>query len=175
VNCAAVHGTDRIETDAALARAAFDVNGRAPGALADACRRRGARFVQVSSDYVFDGEAGRPYREEDAPAPVNVYGASKLLGEALARRAHPDGTIVVRTASLFGRAAPGHGSGSFVATIVRAAREGRPLRVVDDVVMSPTFAPDLARGILDLLEHDAPAGTYHLVNAGEASWWELAV
>ena len=164
--------TDRIELDPGDA---FTVNGRAVGALARVCRERAARLVHVSSDYVFDGALHRPYREDDPPAPINVYGASKLLGESLARREHPEGALVVRTASLYGWASPGRGSGNFVATMLRLAREGRPIRVVDDVVMSPTRAGDLAGWVLDLLEAGAPAGIYHAVNGGEASWWELAV
>ena len=171
INCAGYHGTDRIETEPG---AAFDVNGRAPGGLAAVCRERGARLVHVSSDYVFDGEADRPYTETDRPAPINVYGASKLLGESLARREHPEGALVVRTASVFGRAAEGHGSGNFVETVLRVVGSGGSMKVVDDVVMPPTYADDLAEWILDLVDGDAPAGIYHAVNAGEASWYEFA-
>ena len=171
VNCAAHHGTEAIEADP---RTAMTVNGHAVGALAALCERRGARLVQVSTDYVFRGDLRRPYTEDDAPAPVNLYGLSKLFGEGLAVRAHPEGTLVVRTASLFGAAAAVRGSGNFLEAILSAAEAGRPLKVVDDVVMSPTNTADLAAGILDLVVAAAPAGTYHVVNGGAASWHELA-
>lgn len=175
VNCAAYTRVDDAEADPA---AAFALNARAPALLAGACAERGARLVQVSTDYVFDGEARRPYREDDAPAPLGVYGASKLTGEALARRAHPRGTLVVRTASLFGiagarRAEAGTG-GNFVETMIRRGGQTGRLRVVDDVVMSPTCTLDLARAIVHLLGDDAPAGTYHVAGLGQASWYELA-
>lgn len=173
VNCTAYNDTAGAESDA---EAAFRVNARAPELLATAARKAGARFVHVSTDYVFDGRAGRRYIEEDPPAPLGVYGASKLTGEALARSAHPDGTLVIRTAALFGLAAVG--GGNFVETILGAAepraRAGRPLEVVDDVVVSPTATADLAAGILALLRAGADAGTYHLVNDGQASWFDFA-
>lgn len=175
INCTAFNDTAGAESSPG---AAFEVNARAPETLAEAARKAGARFVHVSTDYVFDGETARPYVETDPPAPLGVYGASKLTGEALARRAHPEGTLVVRTAALFGVAGVGRG-GNFVETILRAAGErvngeGSPLRVVDDIVVSPTATADLARGILALLSAGAPAGLYHLVNEGQASWFEFA-
>jgi dTDP-4-dehydrorhamnose reductase len=175
VHCAAYTRVDDAEADPATA---FQLNARAPAILAGICAGRGARMVQISTDYVFDGRASRPYGEEDPPAPLNVYGASKLTGEGLVGAAHPDGAIVVRTASLFGvagarRAAEGTG-GNFVETVLRRAGAGEPLRVVDDIVMSPTHTLDLARGILTLLERDAGPGVYHVVNGGQASWYEFA-
>jgi dTDP-4-dehydrorhamnose reductase len=170
VNCTAYNDTARAESDPA---AAFQVNARAPEALARAAREAGARFVHVSTDYVFDGRAQRPYRETDLPAPLSVYGASKLTGEALARAVHPAGTTVVRTAALFGRAGIRRG-GNFVETILRNAAERDRLRVVDDTVVSPTATADLAVALLALVRADAEPGIYHGVNTGEASWYELA-
>lgn len=175
VNCTAFNDTAGAE---ARPDAAFEVNARAPERLAEAARASGARFVHVSTDYVFDGRTRRPYVESDPPAPLGVYGASKLTGEALAMSAHPQGTLVIRTAALFGVAAVGRG-GNFVETILgaaheRAAGKDGPLRVVDDVVVSPTATADLATGILGLLAGGAPAGLYHLVNEGIASWYEFA-
>jgi dTDP-4-dehydrorhamnose reductase len=175
INCAAWTRVDDAEAEPDRA---FAMNARAAGALATACAGRGARFVMLSTDYVFDGQQRRPYREDDPTGPLNVYGASKLEGERLALEAHPEGTLVVRTASLFGvegarRAAAGRG-GNFVETIIRnGARTGR-LRVVADVVMSPTATADVAPAILALLRDEAPSGTYHIVNEGAASWYELA-
>lgn len=175
INCTAYNDTAGAEADPAEA---FRVNARAPERLAGAARDAGARFVHISTDYVFDGRAGRPYVEEDRPAPLGVYGASKLTGEALARRAHPDGTIIIRTAALFGLGALGRG-GNFVETILgaaeaKAAGGGGALWGVDDLVVSPTATADLAVGILGLLHADAEAGLYHLVNEGQASWFDFA-
>jgi dTDP-4-dehydrorhamnose reductase len=171
VNCAAHHGTDRMER---APEPAFAVNARAVGRLAEACRAADLPLVQVSTDYVFPGTSDRPYREDDAPGPLSVYGASKLVGEELARRAHPGGAFVVRTASLFGRAGYRLGRPNFVETVLSAGRQKRPLRVVDDVVMSPTSTADLAVGIMQLLDSGADPGVYHMVNSGRATWYELA-
>lgn len=174
LNCTAYNDTAGAEADP---EAAFAVNARAPERLARAARVAGARFVHISTDYVFDGLAGRPYVEDDPPAPLGVYGASKLSGEALARRAYPEGTLILRTAALFGLAAM-TGRGNFVETILRAAEAkgggGGVVRGVDDIVVSPTATADLAAGILALLRADAPAGLYHLVNEGRASWFDFA-
>jgi dTDP-4-dehydrorhamnose reductase len=175
VHCAAYTRVDDAETDR---DAAFDLNARAVGDLAWACHRVGVRLVLPSTDYVFDGRAERPYREDDATGPINVYGASKLEGERRAREASDDRALVIRTASLFGvagarRAREGTG-GNFVETMIRVGTERGRLRVVDDIVMSPTATRDVAAGILALLRADAPGGVYHLVNAGAASWYEFA-
>jgi dTDP-4-dehydrorhamnose reductase len=175
INCAAYTRVDDAESDPA---GAFAVNALAVEGLARACAKRGARLVQVSTDYVFDGLSRRPYREDDPPSPINIYGASKLTGEALARRAHPEGTLVVRTASLFGvagarRAERGVG-GNFVETMIRAGTARGELRVVDDVVMSPTATRDVADAILHLLHAGAEPGLYHVVNGGQASWHDFA-
>jgi dTDP-4-dehydrorhamnose reductase len=175
VHCAAYTGVDAAESDA---NAAFAVNARLPGRLAAVCADRGAAFILPGTDYVFDGRARRPYREDDPTAPLNVYGASKLEGERRARAAHPDGTLILRTASLFGlagkrRAEAGRG-GNFVETVLRVAGRGEPLRVVDDIVMSPTATADVARTILAFLRAGTPAGIYHVAGAGEASWFGFA-
>lgn len=174
INCTAYNDTAGAESDPG---AAFDVNARAPQSLAAAARDAGARFVHVSTDYVFDGLARRPYVETDPPAPLGVYGASKLTGESLARAAHPEGTIVIRTAALFGIAGARRG-GNFVETILRAGRAraggGEPLRGVADIVVSPTGTADLAAGIMELIRADAAPGTYHVVNEGRASWFDFA-
>jgi dTDP-4-dehydrorhamnose reductase len=171
LNCTGYHRTDEAEDHAGLA---FAVNAFAVKALAEACAAKGARFLHVSTDYVFDG-AGRatPYAEADGIGPLNVYGASKATGEALARRAHAD-TLVLRVASLFGVAGASGKGGNFVETMIRVGREKGCLTVVDDVRMSPTSTADVAERVLDLLEAGAPAGLYHAVNAGEASWYEFA-
>ena len=172
VNCTGYHKTDEVEDNAELA---FAVNAHAVRAMARACARRGARLVHVSTDYVFGGDAKRstPLREDDPVAPVNVYGASKLLGETLAQLACKD-VVVVRVASLFGVAGASGKGGNFVETMLRLARERGELKVVDDQVMSPTATADVARVLLRMLSEDCPAGTYHAVNGGMASWYEFA-
>ena len=171
INCTGYHKTDEVETHATEA---FRINAHAAGALASACKVRGARFVQVSTDYVFDGMRHKPYVEEDEASPLNVYGASKLLGEKLAQREHRDGTIIVRVASLFGVAGSSGKGGNFVETILKKGKETGEVRVVNDVTMSPTSTADAARTILSLLSKNARAGTYHVVNSGVATWYEFA-
>lgn len=168
VNAAAMTHVDRCETEPEAARQA---NALAPGWLAEAAREAGAAFVQVSTDYVFDGTARQPYREDDPTGPRSVYGRTKLEGEQRARSAHP-AALVVRTAWVFG---PGR---NFVRTILEAAAralhgEGPPLRVVDDQRGSPTWAGHLAEALVALVERDAH-GVYHVANSGSATWWELA-
>lgn len=172
VNCAAYTRVDAAESEPA---SAFAINGYAVEQIALACRDADRRLVQVSTDYVFDGESDTPYAPEQAPGPINIYGASKLVGEALARRAHPMGTLVVRTSSVFGIAgALPTGGGNFVETMLCLGAERGRLRVVGDTVMAPTYSADLARGILDLLATEAPPGIYHMTNEGSASWHEFA-
>jgi dTDP-4-dehydrorhamnose reductase len=142
--------------------------------LAKACGAKGARLVQVSTDYVYGGQAERtPLTEDVGRAPVNVYGATKALGEDLARLEHDD-VIVARVASLFGVAGASGKGGNFVETMLRFGRERGRLTVVDDQVMSPTASWDAGEAILDLIAAEAPAGVYHVVNAGVASWCDFA-
>jgi dTDP-4-dehydrorhamnose reductase len=168
-NAAAMTHVDLCEQQPALAEAA---NAVAPGVLAAVCARVGARLVHVSTDYVFDGSGGDPYTETDPTGPRSAYGRTKLEGERRVLAAAP-GALVVRTAWVFG---PGR---NFVRTILEAAarslREGGPpLRVVDDQRGSPTWADDLAGGLIALIGAGAGGGVYHLCNAGIATWWELA-
>jgi dTDP-4-dehydrorhamnose reductase len=171
INCAAYTQVDAAENDAA---AAFAVNAYAVEALAACCARTRAMFIHVSTDYVFDGKTDRPYLPDDAPAPLNVYGASKLAGEALARKAYPEGTVIVRTSSVFGVAGARPGGGNFIETMIRLGRERGRLSVVADNMMAPTFSADLARGLVDLVRTEPQPGTYHLTNEGRASWHGLA-
>jgi dTDP-4-dehydrorhamnose reductase len=172
VNCTGYHRTDEVEDNPALA---FAVNAHAPQALARICDQKRARLIHISTDYVFGGELGRdrPLRESDAPAPVNVYGASKALGETLARLACED-VAILRVASLFGAAVGSGKGGNFVETMIRAGRQTGALRVVDDQVMSPTATADVARVVLRMLEEGCAPGLYHVVNIGAASWFDFA-
>src|SRR4051794_18638322 len=139
VNCTAYNRTDDAEDQADLA---FAINAHAVRELARACAAADADFVHVSTDYVFSGE-GRsiPYTETDCSGPLNVYGASKRLGETLALAEWPERTRVLRVASLFGVAGSSGKGGNFVETMLRLARETGRLRIVDDMRMSPTATP----------------------------------
>ena len=149
VNCTGYHKTDEVEDNAVLA---FAVNAHAVQAMARVCAAKRARLVHVSTDYVFGGdvERSKPLCEEDATAPVNVYGASKAMGETLARLASDD-VVILRVASLFGVAGASGKGGNFVETMIRAGREKGALRVVDDQTMSPTSTADVARVIVRML------------------------
>ena len=172
VNCTGYHKTDEVEDDATLA---FAVNAHAVQAMARACAAKGARLVHVSTDYVFGGDAARtlPLREDDPTAPVNVYGASKAMGETLARLACED-VVILRVASLFGTAGASGKGGNFVETMIRAGRERGALRVVDDQTMSPTATADVAGVVLRILTGGCAPGLYHVVNSGSATWFDFA-
>lgn len=167
-NAAAMTQVDRCETETDAAEAA---NATAPRVLAETCHEIGARLIHVSTDYVFDGTGATPYREDDPVGPRSAYGRTKLSGEEGVRAALPD-ALIVRTAWVFG---PGR---NFVRTMLEAAArrlrgDAPELRVVDDQRGSPTYADDLARAILALVESGG-TGTYHVANAGVATWWDLA-
>ncbi len=166
VNAAAYTAVDRAETDAP---AAYRANTEAPGAIALACARRDALLVHYSTDYVFDGAARRPYREDDPTAPLGVYGASKLAGEA-AIRASGARHAILRTAWVYAA----HGR-NFLATMLRLAGERDELRVVADQVGAPTAAGWIADATAGILRRGvAQAGTWHLVAGGETSWHGFA-
>ncbi len=162
VNCAALTKVDTCEREPALAQRA---NADAVALLARACEDSGATLVQLSTDYVFAGDGQRPHREEDPPAPRSVYGRTKLAGEVAALGA--PGALVVRTSWVYGRGR------NFPLAILAQAREGKPLRVVADQRGRPTYAADLADGLLRLLEAGA-TGRVNFANDGEATWLELA-
>ncbi|MBI4366921.1 MAG: dTDP-4-dehydrorhamnose reductase [Deltaproteobacteria bacterium] len=170
VNCTGYNRVDQAEHDAANV---MQLNAHAVRCLAECCKARNARFVQISTDFVFSGAQSQPYTETAPTAPVNVYGASKALGETMALSAWRD-TVVMRTASLFGIAGARERGGNFVESILRSARQGKRISVIDDVRMSPTATADLARMIVALLRHAAPPGIYHAVNSGSATWYEFA-
>lgn len=166
INAAAYTAVDAAETDE---EAALAVNGTAAGLLAEATASVGAKLVQVSTDYVFDGDATEPYPEDATIAPVSAYGRTKAEGEQLALAANPEGAYVVRTAWLYGA----HG-GNFAKTMVKLAASHDTVKVVDDQLGQPTWTADLATQIVALLDSDAPAGVYHGTNSGSASWFEFA-
>lgn len=168
VNCTSYHKTDEVESQADRAMA---VNAKAPAAMAEVCADRRARFVHVSTDYVFGGDTTRtaPLTETDPTAPVNVYGLSKQFGETLVGLTGGDATVF-RVASLFGVRGASSKGGNFVETMIRFGREKGALKVVDDQVMSPTSTAFIARAIIAFLTAEGPAGVYHCVNTGAVSW-----
>lgn len=169
INTAALNNTELCESDPDTA---FAVNALGPWNLARACRETGASLVQISTDYVFSGEASTPYLEDALPQPTNVAGASKLAGEHLVR-AVLERHYVVRVAGLFGISGASGKGGNFVETMLRLAREGKEIRVVDDQRLSPTSTRDLAKKLLWLQETDR-YGTYHMTNKGDCTWYEFA-
>jgi dTDP-4-dehydrorhamnose reductase len=121
---------------------------------------------------VFDGEKGEPYTEDDAPRPINVYGVSKLAGEYLVRQSCPD-WLIVRVASLFGKSGARGKGGNFVETVLRKARAGETLRIVDDIRMSPTYTVDAAHAVEELIASGA-RGVFHAANEGSCTWYQFA-
>jgi len=163
VNCAAFTNVDLCETDPLCP----EINARAVANLSRACARSGARLVQISTDFVFDGVKRSPYGEQDETAPASAYGRAKLEGEAAALAA--PGALVVRASWLFGR-----GGTNFVETMMSRADEGRTeVRVVGDQIGRPTATADLAEAIAALVAASA-SGIVHFANAGEVSWHAFA-
>lgn len=164
VHCAAMTAVDRCAEDPDRA---LLVNGLGTQAIAQACQTQGAAMLYISTNEVFDGRASRPYHEYDRPSPINPYGWSKWVGEQAVRDFVPR-HFIVRTAWLFA-----HGGSNFVHAVLRAARDGRPLRVVTNEISSPTYADDLAAAIAQLIENGR-YGIYHLVNEGQVSRFGFA-
>ncbi len=170
INCAAYTAVDRAESDVV---AAYAANAFGPAWIAAETRRLDIPMVHVSTDYVFGGHAGRPREPQDAPAPTNVYGASKLAGE-IAVLAANDRSTVIRTAWVFSP----FGS-NFLKTMLRLARDRDEIGVVNDQLGSPTSALDLAMALRTVTlaminDHKAPTGVFHFVNDGEATWSDFA-
>jgi dTDP-4-dehydrorhamnose reductase len=165
VHCAAWTDVDGAEEHEAQATR---LNGEAAGNVAAAAAAVGAHIVHVSSDYVFDGTASRPYVESSPTAPLSAYGRSKLAGEHAVAAAALDGHALVRTSWLFGP----HGR-NFVATMLRLAGERDTVTVVDDQVGCPTYSGHLAEALVDVADRRLP-GVVHVAGEGSCSWWELA-
>jgi dTDP-4-dehydrorhamnose reductase len=164
LHAAAATDVERCEVEPAWGQL---VNAEGTRRVAEACRHVGAWLLYVSTDYVFDGTKHSPYVESDAPAPLNAYGRSKLAGEEHVRALAPR-WVIVRTAWLYG-----HISHNFVVAILRKLQAGELLKVVTDQVGSPTYAADLAEGIVQLVAYGAD-GIFHLTNSGFCSRFEFA-
>lgn len=164
INCAAYTQVDRAEDERELA---FAINRDAARAVAEGVQLSGGRLLHVSTDFVFGGEQGRPYREDDAANPLNVYGQSKLEGEQAVCEVLPE-SLILRTAWVYG--VHGH---NFVKTILKLASERKELKVVDDQTGTPAWTRDIALAILSLIKIKA-SGIYHFTNEGVASWYDFA-
>lgn len=163
-NAAAYTDVDGCE-DECNRELAFDVNGRAPGYIAQGCSLAGAKLVHFSTDYVFDGSK-KEYVESDLTGPINVYGESKLLGERNIIESMDDYRII-RSSWLFG-----HHGRNFVETMLKLSGEMDAVRVVDDQFGKPTYTSDLARKTAEIIE--LVPGVYHIANEGVCSWYEFA-
>ncbi|WP_437191743.1 dTDP-4-dehydrorhamnose reductase [Planctomicrobium sp. SH527] len=170
INTAAYNLVDKAEDDSATA---FQVNAIGPENLAHWCHSYGATLVHVSTDYVFgaDHEHQTPYTEDDVPAPVNVYGRSKLAGESAVQR-HLSQAFIVRTCGLYGLAET-KAKGNFVKTILRLADERDELRIVNDQRCTPSSTTDVASMIAALIQ-TTEFGLYHVTNTGATTWYEVA-
>jgi dTDP-4-dehydrorhamnose reductase len=166
VNCAAWTAVDDAE---AHEDEALGVNGNGAAYLAAACAADEIRLVHMSTDYVFGGDASRPYAEHDAVRPRTAYGRTKLAGEQAVLRLLPRACYVVRTAWLYGAHGP-----NFVSTMIRLERERPTVDVVADQRGQPTWTVDVAGQIIALARSRAAAGVYHATSSGEATWFELA-
>lgn len=164
INCAAYTAVDKAEDEPDLAGR---VNRDSAGEVARGVAESGGRLVHLSTDFIFDGVRGHPYREDDVPNPLSVYGRTKWEGEQRVRETLP-GALILRTAWVYAT----HGK-NFARTILRLAGEREQLRVVDDQVGTPSWTADVARAILALMDADV-GGTYHFTNEGVASWYDFA-
>ena len=167
INAAAYTAVDRAELEKELA---FQVNAEAVGVMAAWCHQHGAKFLQVSTDYVFDGKGNHPYVETDPTGPQSVYGSSKLAGEQQAFQFNPD-CIVVRTAWVYSP----YGK-NFFKTMVSLLRDKPTIHVVNDQVGTPTYGRDLAKALLDIIASGKwQPGVYHYSNEGRISWYDFAM
>lgn len=174
INAIAYNLVDPAESEEGWKRAEA-LNSAFPSLLASTLPACGARLVHISTDYVFGSDTPYIFTEEELPSPMNAYGKSKWEGEKAVRMANPD-AIIVRTSRLFGRPSTSvDAKQTFVETILARAEKDGKLSLVTNEISSPTYTVDLANALLDLVEERAPAGTYHLCNEGEASWYDFGV
>ena len=166
INAAAYTKVDDAETHR---DEAFAINAEGPRNLARSAHAHGATLIQLSTDYVFDGTAKDPYSEDSPLNPVSVYGQSKAEGERAVLSEHPEGTIIVRTAWLYGEHGP-----NFPATMLRLAHERETLSVVTDQIGQPTWTHDLATWIKGLIDAKISHGIFHGTNSGETNWFDFA-
>lgn len=169
INTAAFHHVDNCEDQW---QHAFNVNAFACRNLAMVCSDLNARLVHISTDYVFSGDQSSPYKESDLPNPLSVYGASKVAGEFFVRTYCPS-HVIVRSSGLYGLAGASGKGGNFVETMIRLAKDGKTIRVVDDQIMAPTYTKDLSIKIAEVIQSGG-RGIFHLTNQGSCSWHAYA-
>ncbi|MEM2146219.1 MAG: dTDP-4-dehydrorhamnose reductase [Candidatus Jordarchaeaceae archaeon] len=169
INTAAFHKTDACEDEPLKA---FNVNAVGSRNVAQICKEIGAVYIYISTDYVFDGTKGKPYTESDPTSPINTYGISKVAGEHCAK--FSDKYYIIRVSSLFGVAGASGKGGNFVETMIQKAEKKEEIKVVDDIVMSPTYTRDAALTIKNIVNNKLPFGVYHCSNKGYCSWYEFA-
>jgi dTDP-4-dehydrorhamnose reductase len=170
INCAAYVKVDESEDNP---EEAFMVNAIGARNVALVCNERGIKNVYISTDFVFDGKKKDPYHEDDNPNPINIYGLSKYAGEILTQN-YCEKYYIIRSASLYGRRGARGKGGNFVDWMIEKANNNEIIKVVDDVVMSPTYTKDAAEMIKKIIEKKLPYGIYHVVNQGYCSWFEFA-
>ena len=165
INCAAYTKVDQAENEPALAER---INVTAIANLAHACKQFSTKLIHISTDFVFDGTATKPYQPTDNTNPLSVYGRTKRDGEKQIETINSPGWLIARTSWLFGAAGP-----CFPRTILNRCQAGQTLTIVNDQIGSPTYAPDLAEMLCDLIAVDA-VGVHHVTNGGECSWFDFA-
>jgi dTDP-4-dehydrorhamnose reductase len=166
VNCAAYTKVDDAEVNTDLA---FDINAKGPKNLAIACSEINAKLVQISTDYVFSGNAEKPYEEDEATDPKSIYGESKLAGEEAVKTYLPNNYYLVRTAWLYGKNGQNFGK-----TMLNLAKTKESINVVSDQIGQPTWTKDLAEKIVELISTNSNPGTYHGTSQGQTSWFGYA-
>jgi dTDP-4-dehydrorhamnose reductase len=170
VNTAAFHNVDKCEAEPALA---FAINGIGARNLAQVTEEAGATILHISTDYVFDGQKGTPYVEEDMPSPLNVYGNTKISGEFFVRSTNPR-HFVVRVSAIYGESpCRAKGGLNFVELMLKLSRERKELRVVDDEFVTPTPTAQIAQQMV-ALSRSTDYGLYHATAEGSCSWYEFA-
>ena len=170
LNCAAYVRVDDCEDHPWVA---FRTNSLGPMNISSICGQIGAKYIHISTDFVFDGTKGTSYNELDIPNPINTYGMSKLIGEELVSTYAPE-SLIIRVSSLFGmNISRGKGS-NFIETIINKFKSGEDIQVISDIYMSPTYTVDVSHAIHNIVQADSPRGIYHLTNSGSCSWFELA-
>lgn len=166
INCAAYTAVDKAEDEPELA---FKINSDGPQNIAEIANQKSAKLIHISTDYVFDGIKEDAYTEADAPNPLGVYGASKLLGEENIQN-NLNEYFILRTAWLYGK-----NGNNFVYTMLRLFKERDEISVVDDQYGSPTYVQDLAVAILAIIHFNSDAyGIYHFTNEGKITWYDFA-
>lgn len=170
INTSAYNKVDLAEDEMEIA---FRTNAFGVRNLALISKELRIPLIHISTDYVFDGEKGEPYLEDDPPNPLNLYGVSKLTGEYLLRSTTKEYSII-RTSGLYGLGGSKGKGGNFVETMIRLASEGKEIRVVNDQVLSPTYTVDLSKKIVELIKMGGSFGILHITNQGSCSWYEFA-